>query len=76
MYGNLHVAEKSNHLPRAVAEAATLNSITNKIDKHWNHEGLMYNPYIDTHIEKSRRNIRYLHIEEDDRLGDDEEEVN
>ena len=35
----------------------------------------MYNPDIDVHTEMSRRNIRYVHIEEDNQLGDDEEEV-
>ena len=38
------VAEQWNHLPRAVAEAATLNSFKNKINKLWNRDGIMYNP--------------------------------
>ena len=56
-----------NHLPGAVK---------NKIDKLWNRDGIMYNPDIEILTEMSRRNIRYVHIEEDDQLGDDEEEVN
>ena len=70
------VADQWIHLPRAVAEAATLNSFRNKIDNLWNRDVIMYNPDIDIHTEMSRRNIRYVHIEEDDQLGDDEEEVN
>ena len=70
------VTEQWNRLPMTVAEAATLNSFKNKIDKLWNRDGIMYNPDIDIHTEMSRRNIRYIHIEEDDKLGDDEEDVN
>ena len=46
-----------NHLPRAVSEATNLNSFKNKIDKLWNHNGIMYNPDIDIYTEMSIRNI-------------------
>ena len=60
------VTEQWNHLPRAVVEATTLNNFKNKIDKLWNRTGFMYNPDIDIHNEMSKRNIRYVNIEEDD----------
>ena len=53
-------------LTKAVVEATTLNNFKNKIDKLWNRNGFMYNPDIDIHTEMSKRNIRYVHIEEDD----------
>ena len=58
------VADQWDHLPKSIAEATSLNIFKNKLDNLWKREGMMYNPNIDIQSEMSRRNIRYMLVEE------------
>jgi hypothetical protein len=56
------IIDQWNNLPDAVAEAPTLNSFKNTLDKVWEREGIIYDPDINIHVRTSLRRTRNINL--------------